>query len=40
MMFSSFRSCELKLHSGLSRGKSNLDREHLPLEGQLSDIIF
>lgn len=39
-IFSSFRNCELKLYPGLSRGKSNLDRKHLPLEGQLSDIIF
>lgn len=40
MLFSSFRSCELELIPGLSRGKSDLARKHLPLEGQLSDIIF
>lgn len=40
MVFSSFRSSELKLYPGLSRGKSNFDRKHLPLEGQPSDVIF
>lgn len=40
MLFSSFRSCELKLNPGLSRVKSDLARKHLPLEGQHSDIIF